>query len=509
MALFNQVQFSKPKTNMFNLSHDKKLTMQMGDLIPILCEEVLPGDEWKCNAEHFVRLAPTIAPIMHRVDVCKHYFFVPNRLIWDNWEDFITNENTDLIVPNITLGATVGAGSLADYLGVQSNNNPVQNINSLPFRAYNLIFNEYYRDQNLVDERDVPLGDEGSGPVTIARRAWQKDYFTSALPFTQKGDPVLLPLGQTAPVVSNYEDVEYVNQDESTAASGNIQIDNGGFLLDSAGFPINNFRERTGLEADLSEATASSVSDLRLAVRLQEWLERNARGGTRYIENILSHFGVYSKDARLQRPEYLGGGCKPLQISEVLQTSGTLDSDIGTSPQGNMSGHGISVGSDYSFKRRFTEHGYIFCIMSVMPKTAYMQGVRRHFMKQTPLDYFWPSFAHIGEQPIYVGELYNTGNPEENREVFGYQSRYCEYKYIPSSTHGDFKVAEEDGDNLSFYTMARYFENKPTLNSDFVSSNPTQRIYASLEEDVDKMWCQIYNKITVKRKIPKFSNPYL
>lgn len=509
--LFSVIAGNSPNRNLFDLSHERKFSMNMGELIPILCEETLPGDEFKINTEVLLRMAPMLAPIMHRVNVYTHYFFVPNRLIWDEWEDFITGGVDGEQAPVMPYKSIVPQnidGTLIDYLGISRGKNSGSwlEINSLAVRAYWSIFKEYYRDQNLMPDFDIP---KTSGADTfdeewylsLGMRCWEKDYFTSALPWTQRGGDVSLPLTGNAPVVLSKTGVPL---QKIVDASGNpvntaqgVGTSSGGtFQTDDT---FNAWLDPNGtMEADLSAVNSTTVEELRRATKLQQWLERNARGGSRYIEQIFSHFGVKSSDARLQRPEYLGGGKSPAVISEVLQTSST-NTD---SPQANMAGHGVSVGNSHSFKKRFEEHGYVIGIMSVMPKTSYQQGTRRHFMKNDKFDYYWPEFAQLGEQPVYTGEIY--AGEINDKETFGYQSRYSEYKYIPSSVHGEFK------NTLSYWHMGRIFSSKPNLNDVFVSGDPTERIFAVQDGgNTPKLYVQTYTNFKAIRPIPKFNNPSL
>lgn len=506
--LFNQVQFSKPKKTLFNLAHSRKMSMNMGDLVPIMCEEVVPGDKWMGRTEAIIRMAPMLAPIMHRLNVRTEFFFVPNRLVWNEWEDFITGGESGVsvpVMPYIPIKESATHGSLADYLGcatLSSSGSILANINALPFRAYQLIYNEYYRDQDLVDEVDISkasgLDNNAAASLTLRKRAWEKDMFTSARPWTQKGGEVEIPLLGTAPLVKS-NDTDPIDMGiisgTTPPASGNLSLGTDHSIRDSSG-NILNF-ENVNMEADMSSVTSATIAELRNAVRLQEWLEKNARGGSRYIESMLVHFGVRSSDARLQRPEYLGGGKVPMMISEVLQTSETS-----TSPQGNLSGHGVSAGSSPNWSQYFEEHGYIIGIMSVMPETAYYQGFRRHFLKNDKFDYFWSDFENIGEQQIYNAELFHNYSGSANKNAFGYTPRYMEYKYIPNSVHGDFKST------LEYWHMGRKFASLPTLNSDFITADPTARIFA-VEGTTHKLWCNVYNDVKAIRPMQRFGNPRL
>jgi hypothetical protein len=504
--LFNSVKMTKPQKNVFDLTHDVKLSANMGELTPILTMECVPGDKFDLSCESMIRFAPMTAPVMHRMDVTMHYFFVPNRILWDNWEPFITNANSGIVPPYIVMdnywntnASLIAAKStqFADYLGIPpfSGTTSTQ-VSALPFAAYQAIYNEYYRDQNLVSPVNYKLIDGANDPsfprlvelTTLRKRAWEHDYFTASLPFAQKGPAVDIPLGS----VSGEAEVYVNNASAGTTLDGtpyDISVDN-----NSSTLPIG--ANQLFASADSMEVQPTTINELRRAFRLQEWLEKNARGGTRYIENILAHFGVKSSDARLQRPEYITGVKSPVVVSEVLQ-SGQSD----TTPQGNMAGHGISVSSGRSGSYYCEEHGYIIGIMSVMPKTAYQQGIPRTFLKNDPLDYFWPSFAHIGEQEVQLQELYAyTANKED---TFGYVPRYAEYKYMPSRVAGDFRTT------LDYWHLGRIFANEPALNEEFIQCTPedTSRIFAVEDPDVQKLYCHVLNKIKAVRPMPKFGTP--
>ncbi len=507
--IFNSIQLKKPKKNFFDLTHDVKLSANMGELTPILTLEVVPGDSIELGCESIIRFAPMIAPVMHRMDVTMHYFFVPNRILWDNWEAYITNNGPNgtgetIVAPYLDYDKAWHANAptavrFLDYLGVppiDSVTGVTTNISALPAAAYQCIYNEYYRDQNLIDPVNYKLID-GNNALSYGRinelcglrnRAWEHDYFTSSLPFAQKGAAVDIPLGQLSGNAPVYRDSSSVIPTTLTGTPYSVVVPGS----NSPDTSTDLFAATGGLEVE-----PTTINDLRRAYRLQEWLEKNARGGTRYIESILSHFGVKSSDARLQRPEYITGVKTPVVISEVLNTSGTVDQ----LPQGNMAGHGIAVSSGRSGSYYAEEHGYIIGIMSIMPKTAYQQGIPRTFTKFDPLDYYWPSFANIGEQEVKLKELY--AYTSQNEDTFGYVPRYAEYKYMPSRVAGDFRTS------LDYWHLGRIFDNAPTLSQEFVECAPseTERIFAVTDPDAQKLYCHVLNKIKAVRPMPKYGTP--
>lgn len=576
----NSVKLFRPRRSAFDLTHDVKLTFNMGDLVPVLCQEVLPGDTWRLQDEMLIRFQPLAAPVMHQFNVFVHYFFVPNRLIWKDWENFITGgREGDLapIYPTFTFDQNafvreagtdaenyLHEGSLMDFLGypvssdktMTGDEDPLFNrsaytdvanpaISQLPFRAYQKIYNDFYRDQNL--EEDLILdtmgeqlfmasgninikgydgleADDASYPLfTLRRRAYEKDYFTSALPFTQRGPEATLPIGfTTAPVNSNDEgDWSPVNWTDidggntiGPAESGNAQftkINSNKSELYSQGGPGPTVGVQDGLFAHLDKAASTpTINEVRASFALQRWLEKNALGGARYIEQILSHFGVRSSDSRLQRPEFLGGGRVPIQIGDVLQTSAStkVSESTFTSPQGSYAGVGTAVGSSSRFKSTFEEHGIIMGIMSVLPRTSYQQGIPRQFLRRDKLDYAFPEFAHLGEQAIENRELYalsenNTYPSGYATGTFGYQARYGEYKTIPNSVHGEMRSS------LNFWQGGRIFSDKPVLNEHFVKmySDSLDRIFAVSSETSRQMFCQILHKIQAIRPLPKYGTP--
>lgn len=515
MSIFSQVSLRRPKKSKFDLSHERKMSLNMGSLVPILVQDILPGDSFRVQTEMLARLTPMLAPMMHRVKIYTHFFFVPNRLVWNEWEDFITGgkDGTSVpVAPYFNINTTNAADgkflkrTLSDYMGLPEVTaaavTDVTKVSALPYRAYQLIYNEYFRDQNLTNEIDfaVTSGEvtQASGDLvkitTMRKRAWEKDYFTSALPWAQRGASASLPINVVVDTARRKDGNNFITNGPNTSividktagvATEPLKVTDNAVLTDVELFGTN---------------TTITINDLRRVTRLQEWLEKNARGGARYVEQILSHFGVKSSDARLQRPEYLGGANNPIVISEVLNTT-----DAGTDPLGEMGGHGVGVSNIHGFSRRFEEHGYVIGIMSILPKTAYQQGIPRHLTKFDKLDYAWPEFAQLGEQEIKLKELYyaqaaalNTGEG-----TFGYTPRYAEYKYKDSSVHGDFKG------NLSYWHMGRIFASAPALNTSFVESDPTFRIFAVTDPNVDHVLVQLYNKISAIRPLPYFGTPNL
>lgn len=507
----NAIKIDKQRSNDFNLTHDVKLSCNGGLLIPIMLLEAVPGDKFNISHEILARLAPMLAPVMHRIDVTCHTFFGANRLVWENWENYITNTEVGGVLPafptvEVPTGTAGYASDLSDYFGL-----PLEQlqaapagvtipISAIPFALYQLIYNEYYRDQNLAPEVTYRLNDGQNNGLylsdlkTIRRRAWEHDYFTSCLPEAQKGDPVDLPLG-------NFQDVP-VKAFETTVAPGTDLA----WLTDSPSgktlFVDNEDSSNTSianneLYADTSSllATATTINDLRTAFRIQEWLEKAMRGGSRYIEQILVHFGVRSSDKRLQRPEYITGCKTPITISEVLNTSGTI-----TEPQGNMAGHGVGY-VDGNYGSYFCEeHGYIITIMSVMPKTAYQQGIEKHWLKtNNPYELYFPTFANLGEQEVVNNEIY-AGTAFGN-EVFGYLPRYAEYRTAFNRVAGEFKTS------LNYWHMSRIFASQPALNQDFIECTPTNRIFAVDDDDVDHYYLQVLNKVRARRLMPKFGTP--
>jgi len=517
MNPFTEIFVRKPQKNNFDLSHDRKFSLNQGDLVPILVQEVIPGDRFNLQSQHMLRMAPLVSPVMHEINAYTHYFFVPNRLLWNGWEDFITGGEDGYANPEFPyVHSGHGEGDLGDYLGLPFMNRQDIKVSALPFKAYHLIYDEYYRDQNLQTTKSfMPAVDgdnNGNMPADwwrLKKRAWEHDYFTSALPFAQKGPEVILPLGQTANLTYTGVNQQLLKNTATGATSGLVDklgVDAAGDLEDSDLGTNLNLDISGSHKVDLSTATSSTVNELRKAFKLQEWLEANARGGSRYIEHIWNLFGVKSSDARLQRPEYLGGGKSTVSISEVLQTSGSpSETGYTPTPLGEMGGHGINVGNSNDFTASFEEHGYIIGIMSIRPRSAYSQGIPKHFNKFDKFDYFYQQFANIGEQEIKNKEIYvdDTILPNDLEGTFGYVPRYSEYRFNNSTVHGAFRST------LEYWQMGRKFANLPALNEEFIKMEEINRIFAYEGSDVNHYYCHIYFKVNALRPLPLYNVPQI
>lgn len=472
---FSQVPHADIPRSTFNRSHGYKTTFDAGYLIPIFADEALPGDTFSLNMAGFGRLATPLFPIMDNIFLETFFFAVPCRLIWDNWQKFHgeqtdPGDSTDFLVPQITTpGGGYANSSIFDYFGVPTQV-PVENINALHLRAYNLIFNEWFRDENLVDSVTVNRGDgpDSASDYTLLRRGKRHDYFTSCLPWPQKGDTVSIPIGTSAPVTGVDEAVHVYNTLDTTNRVLNLELDR---TVRSSSVPglTGNLRfsssATVGLEADLSNATAATINQLREAFQVQKIYERDARGGTRYTEIIKSHFGVSSPDARLQRPEYLGGGSCPVNINPVAQTSST----DATTPQGNLAAFGTVSFNGHSFTKSFTEHCVLIGLASVRADLTYQQGLNRMWSRQTRFDYYYPALAHLGEQAVLSKEIYVDGTGADN-DVFGYQERFAEYRYKPSLITGQFR--SNFAQTLDSWHLSQNFSTRPVLSQTFIEENP-------------------------------------
>ena len=548
----NSVLLKKPKRNRFDLSRVNKLTCEAGEIVPFFLEECLPDDSFKLATANRIRLAPQVLPLMHQIDVSMYWFFVPCRILWSNWEEFITggkNGTSEPIIPYFNFGQgsssvfkTSGVGMLSDYLGIPTNASGLgtaalitpQSYNFMPFAAYVKIFNDYFRDENFTSELPFELTDGyqelsaspidegistviqaiyGGTPASPAARSWQrvyggcfsaswrKEYFTSALPNTQRGPIVNIPLGDTAPIVfgepesavSTVKNLYMGTKGDNPSTGGNVY----------AGSVSNT--SQTGnprpLQADLSDATNTNIIELRRAFRIQEFLERMNAGGSRLTEMIYSMFGVKSPDARLQRAEFIGASHNPVLVDAIYQTSASQDN----SPLADFAGKAISVGGQKPISYYCKEHGYIMGLMVIRPRPEYQNITRRHWLHGLTgkFDYFWPILANIGDQAILNRELFPSRDVASN-EPFGYTPRYQEYRFAPSETHGEMQTS------LKYFHMNRIFNAQPVLNQQFMNCNPRTDMFAVTDGEVSHhYWCEILIGCQAKRPIPKFGTPML
>lgn len=491
----------------FDRSHGLKTTFDADLLIPIFLDEVLPGDTFNLKANLFGRTATPVNPILDNLWLDTFYFFVPQRLVWDNFVKFMGEQDDpgDSIAYTVPIAnSSVVESSLGDYFGL-----PVSTgleYSSLPFRAYWLIYDEWFRDQNLQESAKVVKTDgvaiiSNTGTYTWnqpVKRGKRHDYFTSCLPWTQKGDPVAIPLGTSAPVTADASINEVLGIYSSDYSQNRqLQVDSTTHLSEIG---LSTGIDAT-LYADLSSATGSTINAWRQAFQIQKFLERDARGGTRYIEKVHSHFGVTSPDARLQRPEYLGGGSQPININPVPQTSST----DATTPQGNMSAFGTVSETGSGFTKSFTEHGFIIGLANVRADITYQQGMDRMWSRSTQYDYYFPSFAHLGEQAVLSKEIYSDGTANDD-DVFGYQERYAEYRYKPSKITGLFRSSATA--TLDPWHLSEEFSTRPTLSATFIESNtPLDRVIAVPAEP--HMLLDCYFDLKCTRPMPVYSPPGL
>lgn len=520
--LFSQVPSTQIPRSVFDRSHGYKTTFNSGYLVPFYVDEVLPGDSFKLTATLFARLATPIVPFMDNLYLETFFFFVPNRLVWDNWQKFNgeqknPNDPTDFLIPTVS-GMNVQNQTLWDYFGLPTNVNKALKVNALPFRAYNLIFNEWFRDENLQESLTVPTGDgpDDLSNYKLVRRGKRHDYFTSCLPWPQKGPGVEISIGGSANVTITGNGAPYFERSEavitqpagvllalnapSSAISSPVSYRTVASTGDVAG-QLSWQNPALKGTADLSSATPISINDLRQAFQIQKLYERDARGGTRYTEILRSHFGVISPDARLQRPEYLGGSSARISINPVQQTSATND----ITPQGNLAAFGVASDSFNGFSKSFVEHGYVFGFVNVRADLTYQQGLNRMWSRQSRFDFYWPVLAHLGEQAVLNKEIYAQGTADDDK-VFGYQERYAEYRYYPGQITGKFRST--DPQPLDSWHLAQKFSSLPTLSSQFIQDNPpVERVVAVTNEP--QFLFDSYIRLKCARPMPVYSVPGL
>jgi hypothetical protein len=502
---FSRVPQAEIQRSTFNRSHGLKTTFDAGYLVPIFVDEVVPGDSFNLKAHGFGRLATPIYPVMDNLYVETFFFFVPNRLIWDNWEKFNgaqdnPGDSTSYLVPQLTLGLSesIAGDSLYDYMGLPTGVNGIA-FNNLHGRAYNLCYNEWFRDENLQDSVTV---DKGDGPdnisdYTLLKRGKRHDYFTSCLPWPQKGDAVSLPLGQSAPIATDVNLAEDVGVWSTSQNQWQRLQSTGTWVQLSSSTDV----EEDQLYADLSTATAATINQLREAFQIQRLYERDARGGTRYTEILQSHFGVTSPDARLQRPEYLGGGKTPVSMQPIPQTSST----DATSPQGNLSAMGTVGVQGHGFSKSFVEHGVIIGMACVFADLTYQQGMNRMWSRRDRWDFYWPALAHLGEQAVLNEEIYTQGTSAD-QDVFGYQERYAEYRYKPSQITG--KMRSNASGSLDVWHLSQDFSSVPVLNASFIEENPPIDRVVALPTEPDLLF-DWYFDMKCTRPMPTYSVPGL
>ena len=514
------------KRNWFNLDHDHKTTLDMGQLVPLPPIEVMPGDTFVMDQAFFSRLEAMIAPAYADISLFAYNFFVPYRILCEekDWENFYTGGeqgNSTLVFPYMTApSGGYAVGSLADHLGIKPGIGGFKH-SAMPFRAYAKIYNEWFRNQNFISEiaLSTAMGADTTTNTTLMNKMWEKDYFTGALPFTQRGTEASIPFND-APVAGNgmalglndgvdntgitrcnLNGTQYLSAYNDLYGTNVGTTATGGTIVRTTSLGVTTDSTKSGLVAKISSANPVTINALRWAFQVQKFLETQARGGARMVETVLSHFGVRIPDARLQRSELIGAARMKVMISPVEQTSST----DATTPQGNLAGRGTLNQGMRRVKHSFVEPGLIMTLVSFMPRTEYSQGLQRLWFHQDRYDFPWPVFSHTGEQEVMKGELYLTSSDTTNREVFGYNDRYAEHRHIPSSTSGLMRPDQ----SLGFWTLARQFASMPQLNSNFVTSDPSKRIFAVTLQNVPCITLFYKNRCRALRPLPKYGYPGL
>lgn len=506
--LFSQVPTAQIPRSKFNRSHGLKTTFDSGYLVPIFVDEVLPGDTFSMDCTLFARVATLISPIMDNMYMDTFWFFVPERLLFDHFQAMCgeqdnPTDSTDYLFPTIKSPTGTGfkVGSIADYFGLPTGV-PNLEVRAEPFRAYNLIYNEWFRDENLQESLPFTKADSDQySNYKLVRRGKRHDYFTSALPWPQKGPGVELPFGGNATVFLD-DKMQSNNTTFYTSGTGQLGASGKSYGSTVDWIGVKGVTTRYQPYADMSTVTALTINQFREAFQIQRWYERAARGGTRYTEIIRSFFGVVSPDARLQRPEYLGGSSNRIDVNVIPQTSGTTD----VSPQANLSAFAVGTnGRGNGFSKSFTEHGWIIGLINVRADLTYQQGINRMWTRSTKFDMYWPTFAFLGEQAVLNKEIFAQGTDEDDK-VFGYQERYAEYRYAPSQVTGKFRSTYSQ--SLDSWHLAQKFDNLPKLSPEFIVDNPPiDRVVAVPSEPQFLLDC--WFNLSCVRPMPVYGVPGL